>query len=362
MELKEMGEFALIKHLTRKMRSYDGSVFLGIGDDAASFRVAAGRYLVVTCDMLVEGHHFRRVWTTAEQLGHKALAVSLSDIAAMGGVPRYALISAGWPSDVNLDYAEGIYRGIRELAEAYGVFIIGGDTVGAPQLILDVTVIGEMEAEPVTRSGALPGHVFAVMGSLGASAAGLALLQARGPENGNLPKSGLSLGKEPSPKQLPAAAWAQTLIGAHLLPQPRVREAAALLKTVRPSAMIDISDGLASEIHHICEGSTVGAEIDIHSLPVHQNTKRAGETLGRDYLEWVLYGGEDYELLVTLPPGDVPAVQKVLGDYGTSFTVIGRVVAREKGIKLLKGDGKTEDLNKQGYDHFSAKPPLCRMK
>lgn len=326
-----MGEFGLIRHLTKKMRSYDGSVVLGIGDDAASFRVAQDRYLVATCDMLVEGHHFRREWTTPEQLGYKALAVSLSDIAAMGAVPRYTLISAGWPPDLDLDFAEGIYRGIGELADAHGVFIIGGDTVRAPQLILDLTVIGEMEAVPVTRNGAQPGHLFAVTGYLGSSAAGLALLHA-----------GLT---DPD--------WAQALIRAHQLPQPRNQAAAALLKTVRPSAMIDISDGLASEIHHICVGSSVGAEIELDLLPTCEEIKKAGQALRQDYLEWVLYGGEDYELLLTLPAESIPAVQKTLNRCGTTFTVIGKVMPEEKGIKLVDGNAKADVLKKKGHDHFS---------
>lgn len=331
MKLKDMGEFALIRHLTKKMQRYDDSVILGIGDDAAALRTVAGKSMVVTCDMLVEGQHFRREWSTPQQLGYKALAVSLSDIAAMGAVPRYALVSAGWPPDLDLDYAEGVYRGIGDLAAAHGVFIIGGDTVAAEQIILDLTVIGEMDDEPVTRNGARPGHLLAVTGFLGASSAGLALLQA----------------------QLIAADWAQTLLGAHLLPQPRLLEAAAILKTARPSAMIDISDGLTSELHHICAGSAVGAEIILNLLPVSQDTIQAAQALQRDWLEWLLHGGEDYELLLSLPPQHLPAVQQALRQYGTKLTVIGKVVEKEKGVKLVCDSGNTVDLVKKGHDHFA---------
>jgi len=334
-KLQDLGEFALIGHLTKKMRTYGNSVVLGIGDDAAAFRAADGKYILVTCDMLVDGHHFWRDRITPEQLGHKALAVSLSDIAAMGGVPRYALLSVGWPTDVDVDYAEGIYHGIEKLAAIHGVFIIGGDTVSAPQLILDVTVIGDMDDDPVTRTGAQTGHLFAVTGSLGASAAGLALLQ-----NGTTGEAILS------------AASLQALLLSHLMPQPRVKEGAVLVKTGPPSAMIDISDGLASEIHHICEGSGVGAEIDITSLPVHGRTRKAGEFLGKDYLNWALYGGEDYELLVTLAEENAMIVQKELCALDVDFTIIGKVMAKEKGVKLLLGDGKAVDLEKKGFDHF----------
>ncbi|MDO9534425.1 MAG: thiamine-phosphate kinase [Bacillota bacterium] len=335
-KLQDLGEFALIGHLTKKMRAYGDSVILGIGDDAAVFRVDGGKYTLVTCDMLVDGHHFWRDRITPEQLGHKALAVSLSDIAAMGGVPRYALLAVGWPSDVDVDYAEGIYHGIEKLAAAHDVFIIGGDTVSAPQLILDVTVIGEMEDNPVTRTGAKTGHLFAVTGSLGASAAGLTLLQ-------NVTSRDVIL----------SAASRQALLRSHLLPQPRVKEGAVILKTGCPSAMIDISDGLASEIYHICEGSGVGAEIDITCLPVHERTRQAGELLGKDYLNWALYGGEDYELLVSLAEENALTVQKELRAMDVDFTIIGKVMVKEKGVKLLLGDGKAVDMEKKGFDHFS---------
>ncbi len=331
MKLKDMGEFVLINHLTQKMRCYDPSVILGIGDDAAALRSAAGRNLVVTSDMLVEGQHFRREWATPQQLGHKALAVSLSDIAAMGGTPRYALVSAGWPPDLDLGYAEGVYGGIGDLAAAHGVFIIGGDTVAAPQIILDLTVIGEMEDEPVARSGARPGHLFAVTGFLGASSAGLALLRG----------------------QLAETDWAWSLVQAHLLPQPRLLEAALLLKAARPSAMIDISDGLASELHHICSASAVGAEIMLELLPVSRDTIKAAQALKQDWQEWALYGGEDYELLLSLPPQQLKVAQQALRQHGTQLTVIGKVVEKEKGVKLLYGRGNKADLLQKGHDHFS---------
>ena len=343
MRLKGLGEFSLIERLTNQMRDYNDSVILGIGDDAAAFRASDGKCMLASCDMLVEGQHFRRDWITGEQLGHKALAVSLSDIAAMGGVPRYALISAGWPNDMDLDYAEGIYRGMGELAASCGVFIIGGDTVSAPQLILDVTVIGEMEGNPVTRACAVPGHVFAVTGTLGAAAAGLALL-----------KRGDHLPGEADPEQSLSPPAKQALLRAHLLPQPRIKEAGILLQTGSPSAMIDISDGLASEIHHICKGSGVGAAVVTSMLPVNEHTQMAAQSLGQDFLEWVLYGGEDYELLVTLAEDQAFAVKGELGKLGVDFTVIGKVTDKAKGINLLREDGSVVSLRKKGYDHFKS--------
>lgn len=329
MKLKSIGEFSLIDRLTRQMKRYDDSVLVGIGDDAAAFRTPGGKFMLTTCDMLVEGRHFLLEWIKPEQLGHKALAASLSDIAAMGGVPSYALVSVGWPAQMDLEYAEGIYRGMGDLAATSGVSMIGGDTVSAPQLILDVMVIGEMEAMPVTRSGALPGHVFAVTGSLGAAAAGLALL-----------KSG-------SPVQ------DQSLLQAHLLPQPRIREGAILLEAGPPSAMIDISDGLAGELHHICENSGVGAAIKLEDIPITEETKGLAKRLKTSVLDWALYGGEDYELLVTLSAQQAAIVKKRLAGIGTGFHVIGEVTAKDDGIKLVREDGPAESIDKKGYDHFS---------
>ena len=337
MKLKGLGEFSLINRLTKQMRSYNKSVILGIGDDAAAFRATSdGKCFLVTCDMLVEGHHFYRDWITPEQLGHKALAVSLSDIAAMGGVPLYCLISAGWPSQMDMEDAEGIYRGVGKLAESFGVFIIGGDTVSAPQLILDVTVIGEMSENPVTRNGAKPGDLIAVTGTIGASAAGFAILERGLSSEGNL-----------------SLAERQVLLQAHLQPLPRIREARILVEKGPPSAMIDISDGLASEIHHICESSSVGAEIDQLKLPINQETKKTAEIMQKNLLDWVLYGGEDYELLVTLPEHKILAVKEKLHSLGVAFTVIGCVTDKNKGIKLKGDDGLAVSLEKKGYDHFS---------
>lgn len=334
MKLKGIGEFPLIERLTEQLRDYGDSVVLGIGDDTAVFRSPHGKYLLATCDMLVEGHHFKREWISGEQLGHKALAVSLSDIAAMGGVPRYVLVAAGWPSQTDLEYAAGIYRGMGALAASHEVFVIGGDTVSAPQLILDVTVIGEMEKEPVTRAGAVVGDVFAVTGNLGASAAGLALLEAV------LPPS-LS------------TATGQALLEAHLMPLPRVKEASVLLEMGSLSAMIDISDGLASEVEHICKQSVVGAKIELSRLPVGEKTRKAADALGRNYLDWALHGGEDYELLVTLPGEKVPAVKTELARLGVDFTKIGKVTGAGQGVCFLDANGQTVKKVKKGYDHFS---------
>jgi len=314
------------------MRSYDSSVVLGIGDDAAVFRAGDDSFIFITCDMLVEGRHFMLAKIRPEDLGYKALAVSLSDIAAMGAIPRHAVISVGWPDYADLAFTEQLYAGIREAAETYGVNILGGDTVKAPQLVLDVTVIGESKRPPVTRTGARPGDVIAVTGRVGASAAGLELLLAS--------ESGAVLPSE----------FASRLIAAHVRPVPRVREA-VVLSEAGATAMIDISDGLASEVNHICNGSETGAIVYAGRLPVDGDTRLAAEKLSKDWLQWALFGGEDYELLVTLPAAKVSQVSAALDIFDVGFTVIGEMREKKHGVTIITNEVITP-LNSGGYNHF----------
>lgn len=333
MQLKSLGEFGLIKHLTKNIPVYDRTVVLGIGDDAAAFKVSEDNFVLITCDMLIEGHHFILNKITPWQLGYKSLAVNLSDIAAMGGVPRHSVISIGWPDYVDLAYTENFYDGFKELAGQFGVNILGGDTVKAPQLVINVTVIGEIDRYPITRKGALPGDVIAVTGRLGASGAGLDLIRS---------EDALAI--------LPGDVY-RNLTNAHLIPVPRMLEARVLAASGSVTAMIDISDGLASEINHIAAESNVGAIIYADLLPVDGDTKLAGEKLNKDYRQWALFGGEDYELLFTLPAAKVSSIRDALGDQGVGFTIIGDVCPKKTGVLLASKDGKTP-LHGHGYNHF----------
>lgn len=340
MEIKNIGEFGLIAHLTGG-KKYDRTVILGIGDDAAVFQAPAGSSLLACTDMLVEGVHFFREKTPPAALGHKALAVNLSDIAAMGGIPRQALIAAGWPAGCTLEYAEGVYSGLYALAEEYGVNVIGGDTVSAPVVTLSVTVIGETRGKTISRNGAKPGDLLAVTGRLGAAAAGLSLLctcvedaDARACQKCGLP-----------------AVVKNDLIKAHLLPIPRLREAAILTTAGEPTAMIDLSDGLAGDARQIAAGSGVGILIYGDDLPVDEHTRAAAAVLKEDFLRWALYGGEDYELLVALPPEKAAEVRGKLGVAGVAFTVIGEITPADEGLRILRR-GKITPLTEQGFNHF----------
>lgn len=333
MDLKSLGEFGLIEHLTGRRKRCDEAVPVGIGDDAAVIRVPGNGSFLVCTDMLVEGIHFLRDKTPPAALGYKAMAVNFSDIAAMGGIPRQALVSVGWPADCSLAYVEEVYEGLYALADEYQVTIVGGDTVRAPFLVLNVTVLGEARERAVRRSGAKPGEKLAVTGRLGASAAGLALL----------------LAGEEVKSRIPAEV-VKDLVDAHLRPAPRVREAGLLVAAGNPSAMIDLSDGLAGDAGHLAAASGVGVLIYGDRLPVDDRTKAAAVALNKDYLEWALYGGEDYELLVTLAEERVAGVKQRLAGAGVTFSVVGEILP-QKGL-WLERRGKTAPLTGKGFEHF----------
>ncbi len=336
MQISEMGEVKLIEHLTAKLKhGYDSTVHLGIGDDAAAIRVSADKYLLVAVDMLVQDRHFVLDKIKPDQLGYKSLAVNLSDIAAMGGTPTHAVISIGWPEKTELKYAEKVYHGLEEVANHFGVNIIGGDTVKSMQLVIDVTVLGEMTEKPVCRSGAKPGDYIAITGRVGASAAGLAILQNEESKNNFSPY------------------MRNDLLKAHLCPYPRVNEAVKLVQAGIPSAMIDISDGVSSEINHICAQSKAGALVYAKSLPIDVHTRKAADFLRKEYLPWALYGGEDYELIFTFSPELKGAAQEVLAETGSALHVVGEILPPEKGINLSLED-RIVPLGEKGYDHFSS--------
>ncbi len=359
MEIRNTGEFQLIARLTAG-KGYDPSVLLGIGDDAAIFQAPAGGSLLACTDMLVEGVHFLREKTPPEAVGHKALAVNLSDIAAMGGIPRHALVAVGWPPGCPLDYAEGVYKGLYSLAEEHGVNIIGGDTVRAPVVVINITVIGECHGKAVGRNGARPGDLLAVTGRVGAAAAGLALLRAGTEES---MEAGVEDHMKKSPEAstgeagargeggLPAAVK-EDLLRAHFFPVPRLRAAAVLTATGAVTAMIDLSDGLAGDLGRLAAASGVGALLYADELPIDSHTRAAAAFLKEDALRWALYGGEDYELLAALPSEKAAAAREKLAAAGIAFTVVGEVTPAAGGLRVLE-EGRIIPLEARGFDHFS---------
>ncbi|MGQ9531942.1 MAG: thiamine-phosphate kinase [Desulfotomaculales bacterium] len=334
------GELGLIRRISDLVGGPQRGVVRGIGDDTAVLEFAGGR-LLATVDMLVEGVHFDLAFIKPWQLGRKALAVNLSDIAAMGGEPLFALVSLGVGGQIDEDFVREFYKGMVAMAGPYGVQIVGGDTVRSPGgLVVDVAVLGRA-AEHVTRSGARPGDLVAVTGSLGASAVGLHWLLRQ---------------KEGRPGVFIDAAGedevVRTVVRSHLEPEPRVREAAALAATGLVTAMIDISDGLASEVNHIARESEVGMVIYAGAIPVAAATREVALLLGADPLEWALAGGEDYELLLTCVPGSEERLREAVAATGTPLTFIGKVVPAERGVTLVGKDGAVRPLEPAGYDHL----------
>lgn len=340
MKVSDFGEFNLINKIKNNSVNSSG-VIKGIGDDAAVLEAGVGQNLLVSSDMLIEGKHFLKEKISPFELGHKSLAVNLSDIAAMGGKPRYALLSTGWPKDLEVSYVEEFYQGFKELAKKYGVNLVGGDTVNSPQIIIDVTILGESEAgRAVLRSGAQPGDIVAVTETLGNSGAGLACI--------------LKNIKGEDKLELETINWA---IKHHLKPEPRV-EAGQLLSRLGATAMIDVSDGLASEINHICKKSKVKATIAKERIPLSKELKQLSKLIEKeDPYNWALYGGEDYELLATLPANRFQGIKEVFENQtGLSLTKIGTIDegTEEHLVHIVDQSGRKAILKSKGFNHFSS--------
>jgi thiamine-monophosphate kinase len=329
-----LGEFGLIARLTSGLASRP-EVLVGVGDDCAVLDLGGDHVTLATCDALLDGEHFLRSVATPEQIGGHAMAVNLSDIASMGGTPRYALVSLLLPADLPIAFMDGVYRGLRGEAERYGAVIVGGNiTRSPPGLGIDITLLGQVRRDQVVlRSGARPGDALLVTGWLGEAAAGLHLLL--------------------HPDVAVPAPTAERLKLAQLAPVPRVPEGRLLALSGAVTAMLDISDGLAGDLGHLCERSGVGAQLDEAALPIHEATRQAARLAGQSALEWALFGGEDYQLLFTVPPAAVPRIIDTLWiATGTPVHVIGDILPSEASLTLRASDGSVRPLAARGWDHL----------
>jgi thiamine-monophosphate kinase len=332
------GEFALIARLTASLPSR-ADVLVGVGDDCAVLDVGSEQALLVTCDSQVEGVHFTLRTATPWEIGRKALAVNLSDIAAMGGEPRYALISLHLPHGAAPEVVEGIYAGLRAEAEAFQTVIVGGNISGtgrAEGLALDITLLGRVErGRALTRGGARVGDTIFLTGYAGESAAGLHTLLYPG---------------HPYPEEA-----RERLRARHRVPLPRVAEG-RLLSRLGPAlitALIDISDGLSGDLAHICECSGVGARLEAARLPISSELRAVATAAGQDPLQWVLHGGEDYELLFTVAAGHEEEVMAAFrAESETTITPIGEIIAAGEGLRLRRSDGSDEPLQLRSWDHL----------
>ncbi|HZT57688.1 MAG TPA: thiamine-phosphate kinase [Pyrinomonadaceae bacterium] len=351
-KLSSGGEFGFIERIRRRefkrsaahehssLITHHSSLVLGIGDDAAVIRNSAGLDTVITADLLVEGIDFRLdgFGISPRDIGHKALAVSLSDIAAMGARPRFCLLSVGVPAGRwRTRFLEEFYAGVRALAARHGVAIIGGDTSRTPErVVVDSIVLGEVRrGRALLRSGARPGDQIFVTGALGGAAAGLKILEGRGFQKSSPQKSSAK----------PSSAE-RRLVRRQTRPTPRVEWGALLGGERLATAMIDLSDGLSSDLAHLCRESRVGARIDASLLPLDAALKSA--TTGAA-LSLALDGGEDFELLFTVRPRDA---SKLPGEVqGVRATCVGLITSGRGKIKIVEG-GNERALKPRGFEHF----------
>jgi thiamine-monophosphate kinase len=331
-------EFDFINQLRQLVNpSEHSSVAVGIGDDAAVIQSQAGKDLIVSTDLLVEDVDFRRTSTTPTLLGRKALAVSLSDIAAMGARPRWALTSIGVPENIwETNFVNDFYEGLLGLAAQYDVQLIGGDTSSAPeQIVVDSIVMGECATgSAIKRAGAKPGDQIFVTGYLGGAAAGLRLIE-RG-------------------AHLPGEASEDLHLIDHVMlrqlrPEPRVGWGIVLGQERVATAMIDISDGLSSDLHHLCSESGVGALIDSSLLPIDPKVIDLCGRRALDPLQLALHGGEDFELLFTVAPNNVARLPRRVD--GVSITRVGEIKDASEGIKISEGS-RVWELEPGGWTHF----------
>ncbi|MEW6721125.1 MAG: thiamine-phosphate kinase [Thermodesulfobacteriota bacterium] len=335
----ETGEFNLIDRIRKILPvSRNRELRVDIGDDTAVVALDRRRALLLTCDIQVEGRHFLFDRTTPYRVGRKSMAVNLSDIASMGGKPTYALVSLGLPADLPVESFERLFEGMRDEMRAYGAYVIGGNLARTrEELVVDVTLLGEAELSKVlTRDGARPGDRIFVTGTLGASAAGMEALRIYG-------------------KKVPGKY--RELADRHVLPVPRVGMGQKIARSGVASAMIDLSDGVAGDLYHICERSGVGAEIREELLPLPERIAEIAEKSGRSVLDLALHNGEDYELLFTVPPGAPERKIRALpGNTGIPVTEIGRIVDRREGYCRVDAAGRKTALKPSGWDHFREEP------
>ncbi|MFO1113632.1 MAG: thiamine-phosphate kinase [Rhodospirillales bacterium] len=332
-----MDEFELIARYFAPLAAAEPGA-LGLTDDAAVLPLPAGRELVVTADMLVAGVHFRTD-DPAESLGVKALAVNLSDLAAMGADPRaYVLalaLPAGWPQAQRQDWLAGFTRGLAEMQRTFAIPLAGGDTVATPgPLTLSITAFGTAPpAGPMRRSGARPGDVVWVSGTIGDGALGLQVLDGR--------------------LQLDEAALADALSARYRRPQPRLELGRRLAGLAHACA--DVSDGLVADLAHICRASAVAATIEAARIPLSA-AARVAVSRQPALMAAVLGGGDDYELVFTAAESDSPAVERCAADAGTSVRAIGRIAGRfEAGappVRVVAADGTEVDFARAGWSHF----------
>ncbi|MDR0872049.1 MAG: thiamine-phosphate kinase [Prevotellaceae bacterium] len=338
MDISELGEFALIKHLTEKINLKNPSTIKGVGDDAAVIVPAKEKKTLVTTDLLLEGIHFDLTYVPLKHLGYKAAVVNFSDIYAMNGQPRQITVSIGISTRFKVEDLDEFYSGILLACDKYGVDLVGGDTSAAlTGLTISITCIGEAET-PVYRNGAKETDLICISGNLGAAYMGLQLLE----------REKRVFAANPDSAQ-PDFKGKDYILERQLKPEAR-QDIIRLLaeKNILPTAMIDVSDGLSSDIMHICEQSHAGCRIYEDKIPIDYQTATMAEEFNMSLTTAALNGGEDYELLFTIPLADHEKVKDI-----EDIKIIGHITQAEAGLALVTRDGQEFTLKAQGWNSIS---------
>lgn len=360
MEIAKLGEFGLIDHLTKDIKINNASTVKGVGDDCAVLHYNDTETLVTT-DMLMEGVHFDLTYIDLQHLGYKSAMVNLSDVFAMGGTPRQLVVSIALSKRFTVEHLESFYDGLRMACDKWGVDIVGGDTTSSMTgLAISITCIGEARKEDIIyRNGAKETDLVCVSGDLGAAYMGLQLLEReKMVYYGQVEKIQKKMKATTDERQLEALrqqldeAWQPDFSGKEYLIQRQIQPEARgdiMQKLheagIRPTAMMDVSDGLSSELHHICKQSGTGCRIFEKFLPIDYQTAVMAEELNMNVTTCALNGGEDYELLFTCPIGDNEKLQEMEG-----IKVIGHITKQELGLKLVSRDGNEFDMLAQGWN------------
>ena len=337
-DVNELGEFGLIDHLTKDIPNFQISSIFGVGDDAAVIRSSRGRAFLASADSLVEGIHFDLTYTPLAHLGYKAVMVNLSDIYAMNGQPTQILVSMAFSSKYTVEALEALYEGMKAACKRHGVDIVGGDMTSAPKgMMINITALGQVEQKDIAyRHEAKAGDLLCVTGDLGGAYLGLQLLERE--------KEVFLADKNANP-QLEDFNY---LVGRQLKPEARKDIIDMFAEAeFKPTSMIDISDGLSSELFHLCSRSQTGALIEEAKVPIHSQAEKLAFDFKLDPITCALSGGEDYELLFTADEKDLEKVR-----YMTDVSIIGKMVSPDKGVKILSSGGRLHTIKAQGWKHF----------
>jgi len=344
--LAEIGEFGLIALMRDTLgEPEDDAIVSGIADDAAVYRVGEGRAHVFTTDTLLEGVHFDRAFMPLEHLGFKALSVNVSDVVAMNATPRYATVSIGIPQNISVEMVTTIYEGLKQACDAYDMAIVGGDTNASHGLSLSISVVGAADEDAVVyRKGAQVGDKVCVTGDIGSSYAGLKVLL-RNRERLQEQEGDFEPDLDPY----------SYVIRRHLAPPAQLKAIQDWADAgIQPHVLIDISDGLSAEVHHICEASDVGVQLYEPALPIDPETRNTATEFEEDATIYALFGGEDYELVFTLPEDALDALDP------QTYSVVGEVVDPEDPehpVRIQRADGENAPLQPGGFDHFDDSSP-----